>query len=272
MSKAANLMKKLTKTAGHAMGHKKAPAKKSKFGMLSVKAGIDNNPAPTKADRIAGAKMKKEAYGGSYGKPMKKKPAKKKVMKKKASFKQKFITAYMEKNANTMMGKAQGWLPYLAASIVAGSVLQGMQAVIDKIIEKVEEHGHKAKGKDYYKKMLEAHPSLMKEDPEVVAKYWDSLYHFAPQMGQDPLAAGAYIRQSIDRGLEDVGGPSPDMVKNLTDIDGSLTRTKAARKPGNKIVDVGQFNPGKDIASILMREDVHRNPEDWGIPKGPPKP
>ena len=32
--------------------------KKSSFGMLSVKAGIDNNPNPTKADRIAGAKMK----------------------------------------------------------------------------------------------------------------------------------------------------------------------------------------------------------------------
>ena len=30
-----------------------------KFGMLSVKAGIDNNPRPTKADRIAGAKMKR---------------------------------------------------------------------------------------------------------------------------------------------------------------------------------------------------------------------
>lgn len=26
------------------------------FGMLSVKAGIDNNPKPTAADRIAGAK------------------------------------------------------------------------------------------------------------------------------------------------------------------------------------------------------------------------
>ena len=32
--------------------------KASKFGMLSVKAGIDKNPNPTKADRIAGAKMK----------------------------------------------------------------------------------------------------------------------------------------------------------------------------------------------------------------------
>ena len=35
--------------------------KKSAFGMLSVKAGIDNNPKPTQADRIAGAKMKKKS-------------------------------------------------------------------------------------------------------------------------------------------------------------------------------------------------------------------
>ena len=31
----------------------------SSFGMLSVKAGVDKNPKPTAADRIAGAKMKK---------------------------------------------------------------------------------------------------------------------------------------------------------------------------------------------------------------------
>lgn len=35
---------------------KKAKAGGS-FGMLSVKAGIDKNPNPTAADRIAGAKM-----------------------------------------------------------------------------------------------------------------------------------------------------------------------------------------------------------------------
>ena len=35
---------------------------KTKFGMLSVKAGIDNNPKPTQADRIAGAT--KKANGG----------------------------------------------------------------------------------------------------------------------------------------------------------------------------------------------------------------
>ena len=38
---------------------------KSDFGMLSVKAGIDKNPNPTKADRIAGATSRKPlAKGG----------------------------------------------------------------------------------------------------------------------------------------------------------------------------------------------------------------
>ena len=35
------------------------------FGMLSVKAGVDKNPNPTAADRIAGAKMNKKKMGGS---------------------------------------------------------------------------------------------------------------------------------------------------------------------------------------------------------------
>jgi len=38
------------------------------FGMLSVKAGIDKNPNPTQADRIAGAKMKKKPEGAFIGK------------------------------------------------------------------------------------------------------------------------------------------------------------------------------------------------------------
>ena len=36
---------------------------KSEFGMLSVKAGVDNNPNPTAADRIVGAKKGKKKMG-----------------------------------------------------------------------------------------------------------------------------------------------------------------------------------------------------------------
>jgi hypothetical protein len=49
-------------------GAKKMAKGGSSFGMLSVKAGIDKNPNPTAADRIAGAKMsspKKAKFGAS---------------------------------------------------------------------------------------------------------------------------------------------------------------------------------------------------------------
>ena len=50
--------------------------KKTEFGMLSVKAGVDNNPNPTQADRIVGA-TKKMKRGGPVDSPKKKKKKKK---------------------------------------------------------------------------------------------------------------------------------------------------------------------------------------------------
>ena len=47
------------------------------FGMLSVKAGIDNNPKPTQADRIVGA-TKKMKKGGI----VKKKPSRTRIAKR----------------------------------------------------------------------------------------------------------------------------------------------------------------------------------------------
>lgn len=48
--------------------YKKTKGGKIEFGMLSVKAGIDKNPNPTAADRIAGAKMNKKSKGGEMKK------------------------------------------------------------------------------------------------------------------------------------------------------------------------------------------------------------
>ena len=65
--------KKKAKSSGSKEGFKDMPmrADGGSFGMLSVKAGIDNNPNPTQADRIAGATMKdkkevKKMGGGMY--------------------------------------------------------------------------------------------------------------------------------------------------------------------------------------------------------------
>lgn len=45
-------------TSGQYGFARKGGSTKSKFGLLSVIAGIDNNPKPTAADRIAGAKKR----------------------------------------------------------------------------------------------------------------------------------------------------------------------------------------------------------------------
>jgi len=67
---------------------KKKAKNGTSFGMLSVKAGVDNNPNPTAADRIAGAKKKakfgkKMQYGGEAASmvPMMKKGGMKKKYK-----------------------------------------------------------------------------------------------------------------------------------------------------------------------------------------------
>tara|TARA_R100001443_G_scaffold89524_1_gene96076 strand:+ start:611 stop:1516 length:906 start_codon:yes stop_codon:yes gene_type:complete len=68
-SKVPEFMKKYYKEAAKQKKEAKQPGYKkggaTEFGMLSVKAGIDNNPKPTQADRIAGAtKGKKMMRGG----------------------------------------------------------------------------------------------------------------------------------------------------------------------------------------------------------------
>ena len=186
-------------------------------------------------------------------------------LKKESSLRDRFIKEAAPSFAQGAMRRGKQWMPFVLASVAAGALLQGVQIFIDKLVDVIEEHGHKAKSKDYYKKMLDAHPSLTKQDPRTVAKYWDSLYHFAPSMAEDPLAAGAYIRQSLDRGLEDLGGPSPDIVQNLTGIDAALTKTKEIKKPGKKFMDVTQLYPAKEVGLELVKEDIKNNPNDWGI-------
>lgn len=77
-----------------------------------------------------------------------------------------------------------------------------------------------AKSDNYYEKMLQGNPKLMDKDPEEVAVLWSTLYHTAPNLARDPVAAGAFIRQSIDREvLKEYGGPPIDTYKTLIDIE-----------------------------------------------------
>ena len=111
------------------------------------------------------------------------------------------------------------WETLITATV--GSVLAiGVGAFADEIVDWLKENRQQSKGKEYFKEMLKAHPSLKKEEPQLVAKYWASLFHFAPHMAADPLSSGAFIRQSIDRGYPDLyGGPPVDTYSTLAGIE-----------------------------------------------------
>ena len=112
------------------------------------------------------------------------------------------------------------------AALAVGIVLAS--TVVQEILEYLKERGLAAQSAGYYLKMLVAHPELKKENSKLVAKYWASLYHFAPFMAQDPLAAGAFIRQSIARGLpEEFGGPAPDTYLTLSDINRKIVQSRS---------------------------------------------
>ena len=84
-------------------------------------------------------------------------------------------------------------------------------------------------------------------------------------MSKDPLAAGAYIRQSLDRGLEELGGPSPDIVKNLSDIESQQQAAASRKNIFAPKVDVEQANPLRTITQELVRDDMRMNPEFYGL-------
>lgn len=107
----------------------------------------------------------------------------------------------------------------MTSAVTSGITILGLGIFIDAVMSALEKRMLKKQSRAYFEKMLEAYPRLSEEDPVEIAKYWESLMHFAPTMAADPLAAGAYITQSLRRvSNTELGGPPPDTFATLTDI------------------------------------------------------
>lgn len=67
-----------------------------------------------------------------------------------------------------------------------------------------------------YEAMVRQHPDLA-EKPELTKVYFDALWHYSPIMAQEPLSAGAYIKNALN--MHHVAqGPLPSVVKEIVDI------------------------------------------------------
>ena len=109
---------------------KKAKGGGSDFGMLSVKKGIDNNPNPTQADRIAGATMgdRKKAMGGGMMR---------KTFKKGGSGKDTHVT----KDGRTVK---KGLYYYMNRAKKRGTSKPGKGSVTDKALKRSAKTAKKA--------------------------------------------------------------------------------------------------------------------------------
>lgn len=113
----------------------------------------------------------------------------------------------------------------------------GAAVLLNQFVKKMVEYGSaiglRMMKPSYYEKMVDKHPGLLKEDPEEVMDLWDTLYHNAPHLAQDPIAAGAFITQNIQaRTREDMGGPPIDTYATLNKIEGDARSNKEAKDPG----------------------------------------
>lgn len=106
-------------------------------------------------------------------------------------------------------GFGQVLLYGLGLGLGAAAATAGFDAIYDKWLDR--------KKMPAFKKMLEYHPALAKEDPETIARYFDSVWHFSPHLAQDPMAAGAYIRTALSfHGV--YGGPTTNMAKDIAGL------------------------------------------------------
>ena len=157
----------------------------------------------------------------------------------------------------SLLGKV---ITSLLSGIALGTAFQG----VDELITYFKRRNIKAKSKEYYQKMIDSNPQLKDFSVEEIGKYWESLYHFAPHMAQDPLAAGAFITQALRRlSTSELGGPPPDTFATLTDIQKKFKEGRPEDK-ANKFTQAVQKNLYGDLHKELRPEL-----ESWLFPSTP---
>ena len=122
----------------------------------------------------------------------------------------------------------------LAAAATAYGTMRGTERISDwrrrRKFDKDKER--------LFQEMLGKHPDL-KEKEDLAAEYFDALSEFSPSVIRSPLAAGAYIKQAIEQ-HHAAGGPLPQMVRALTEIEKDIVDARDKRRASPLVQLVGQ--------------------------------
>ena len=213
----------------------KAKAGKS-FGMLSVKAGIDKNPKPTAADRIAGAKMKAVGKAKNGAKIAAKKVVAKKPIKK-AQDGTKMVVDGKEYKEGSMLPEA----------VVTGKPIKSLKDRVKSVKDKVESIGDGLGLNRSYK------PKPAKRSVLSVKTY--------RQKGSGPGSGLMKLKQRITRRYQDGG----NLVEGTTLPEAVVTASRIKDKPSKSA------KPQKNYTRDLIKRANKMNRNQAGYSRMNPR-
>ena len=133
-----------------------------------------------------------------------------------ASFNKEAAKAGLMKRMKKYLGGAFGKQPTTGQRILGiGALGAGLTAGVrgaDWAIDSI--HGPRQKQKAF-SGMMDENPFLKKESPKDVERIFRTLHNFNPQMADDPLVAGSFMRRALQFKEE---GIQPQDVKTLVEI------------------------------------------------------
>ena len=140
-----------------------------------------------------------------------------------------FGTVMSGSEANKAMGFA-----------VAGMALATFMEILKGLEGKIIDWTTDLRKPKMFEDMLEVHPDLRELPLDRVKLYFESLIHFSPVLAENPLAAGAYIKQVMK--YDHVAqGPLPETVQLVSTIEKTRRDAQSKSRPSSYVQSV--FNP-----------------------------
>ena len=158
------------------------------------------------------------------------------------------VEAFLQEKTAGPASKAPGFFKSLLEGFRSG--IRGARQMVNFGVDKVKKPME-------YQAMIEAHPELRKEDAGKVQALYNSLRHMSPHMAADPVIAGSFVRNLLDRGPE--GSPAVPMetANMLAGIQKSVSGVQKDR---------GLLPSQSPVVGMLTKQLPQINPGD--VPQG----
>ena len=125
----------------------------------------------------------------------------------------------------------------LLEALAVGGAIGAGGGVLNKIVEKADDHKQESLKINGYRAMLDSHPNLRMEDQETVQNTFNTLAKFAPSLAADPYAAGGYVKRILQ--FDPETGSDYNVIKTLVDLEKNHQQAKSFRIQGVKDLTSG---------------------------------